>query len=83
MLRVTLEANIDDLENHFESAHLNYLQNTDQRTQEFKKLTSIDKNSSKESAVKARKIARIESKVYIYKFHTSHIYIYIYIYIYI
>lgn len=63
VLRVTLEANIDDLENHFESAHLNYLQNTDQRTQEFKKLTSIDKNSSKESAVKARKIARIESKI--------------------
>jgi len=31
-----------ELERHFESAHLNYLQNTDKRTEEFKKLTKSD-----------------------------------------
>jgi hypothetical protein len=63
VLRVTLETSIDELENHFESAHLNYLQNTDQRTQDFKRLTRKDQDSSKESGIKARKIARLESKI--------------------
>ena len=31
MLRISLDAQIEDLENHFETAHLNYLQQTAQR----------------------------------------------------
>ena len=43
VLRITLESQIEDLEKHFEHAHLNYLQNTDQRTQDFKYLTTQDR----------------------------------------
>ncbi|CAM9728416.1 unnamed protein product, partial [Ectocarpus fasciculatus] len=32
VLRITLDTQIEDLEQHFETAHINYLQNTDQRT---------------------------------------------------
>ena len=42
VLSATLDQHIDELERHFESAHLNYLQNTDKRTEEFKKLTKGD-----------------------------------------
>jgi hypothetical protein len=45
ILRITLEGTIEELERHFESAHLNYLQNTDQRTQDFKFLTQEDQVS--------------------------------------
>tara|TARA_B100000780_G_C20993123_1_gene397202 strand:- start:46 stop:870 length:825 start_codon:yes stop_codon:yes gene_type:complete len=48
VLRITLESQIEDLEKHFEHAHLNYLQNTDQRTQDFKYLTTQDRTLSKE-----------------------------------
>jgi hypothetical protein len=32
VLRITLDTQIEELEQHFETAHINYLQNTDQRT---------------------------------------------------
>merc|ERR1719248_346364 len=56
VLRITLESTIEELERHFESAHLNYLQHTDQRTQDFKFLTRKDHDLSKEIEVKIRKI---------------------------
>lgn len=37
-----------ELENEFEQAHLNYLQNTDAKTEEFKKLTLCDQKATKE-----------------------------------
>ena len=36
MLRIQLDSQIEDLEQKFENAHLNYLQTTDQRTSDFK-----------------------------------------------
>lgn len=56
VLRITLDSQIEDLEQHFETAHLNYLQNTDTRTTDFKNLTSKDQELSKEIEIKVRHI---------------------------
>ena len=61
VLRITLDGNIEELEQHFETAHLNYLQNTDQRTQDFKYLTAKDQDLSKDIEIKMRKIERQQS----------------------
>lgn len=42
VLQSFLDNTIEDLEHNFETAHLNYLQGTDHRTQQFKKYTSKD-----------------------------------------
>lgn len=63
VLKITLESQIEELEKHFESAHLNYLQNTDQRTQDFKYLTRKDEELSKEIEIKIRKIERLQSSL--------------------
>lgn len=42
VLQSTLDNQIEEMERAFESAHLAYLANTDQRTQEFKDLTQAD-----------------------------------------
>lgn len=63
VLRITLESTIEELERHFEAAHLNYLQNTDQRTQDFKFLTRKDQELSKEIEVKIRKIERLQASL--------------------
>ena len=60
VLRITLESQIEDLEKHFEHAHLNYLQNTDQRTQDFKYLTTQDRTLSKDIEIKILKIERLQ-----------------------
>jgi hypothetical protein len=58
VLRITLDSQIEDLEQHFETAHLNYLQNTDTRTTDFKNLTSKDQELSKEIEIKVRQMDR-------------------------
>ena len=35
ILSAMLDNHIEERERHFESAHMNYLQNTDKRTEEF------------------------------------------------
>ena len=59
VLRITLETIIEELERCFESAHLNYLENTDNRTQDFKFLTNKDEKSSKDIGHYALKIDRL------------------------
>lgn len=59
VLRITLDSTIEDLESHFEAAHVNYLSNTDQRTTEFKDLTRVDQELSKDIDVKIRQIERL------------------------
>ena len=54
MLRIGLDSEIEDLEQHFETAHLNYLQTTDQRTHDFKYYTKKDQDI-KEIEIKIRK----------------------------
>lgn len=56
MLRISLDAQIEDLEQHFETAHLNYLQQTSQRTHDFKELTQNDQRLSREIETKKKKI---------------------------
>ncbi|KAF0685817.1 Aste57867_22339 [Aphanomyces stellatus] len=63
VLRITLDSNIEELEQHFETAHLNYLQNTDQRTQDFKYLTAKDQELSKDIEIKIRKIERLQGNL--------------------
>ena len=45
MLRILLDGQIEELETLFEAAHLHYLQQTAQRTHEFKALTQKDQNT--------------------------------------
>jgi len=59
-LRIDLHTTIDELERHFESAHLNYLQNTDQRTQDFKNLTRMDKESHRLIRRNVKKIEKLQ-----------------------
>lgn len=56
-------SNIEELEQHFETAHLNYLQNTDQRTQDFKYLTAKDQDLSRDIELKIRKIERLQASI--------------------
>ncbi|DBA04876.1 TPA: hypothetical protein N0F65_006878 [Lagenidium giganteum] len=63
VLRITLDSSIEELEQHFETAHLNYLQNTDQRTQDFKYLTAKDQDLSRDIELKIRKIERLQSSI--------------------
>mmetsp|Transcript_11897 Transcript_11897/g.36053 ORF Transcript_11897/g.36053 Transcript_11897/m.36053 type:complete len:511 (-) Transcript_11897:121-1653(-) len=63
LLRMTLDQRIEELEQFFENAHLNYLQNTDTRTTEFKQLTHRDQDLSREIDIKMRKIERLKNNV--------------------
>ena len=63
MLRISLDAQIEDLENHFESAHLNYLQQTAQRTHDFKELTQTDQRLSKDIEQRRKKIDVLQSGI--------------------
>ena len=59
-LRVMLENQIEELEKHFRLAHYNYLQNTDQHTQDFKYLTAQDQTLSKDIEIQILKIERLQ-----------------------
>lgn len=60
MLRISLDAQIEDLEQHFEAAHLAYLQSTAQRTHDFKDLTIRDQSLSQQIDEKRRKIDNLQ-----------------------
>lgn len=63
MLRISLDAQIEDLEQHFESAHLNYLQQTSQRTHDFKELTQNDQKLTREIETKKKKIDVLQTGI--------------------
>lgn len=63
VLSAMLDNHIEELERHFESAHMNYLQNTDKRTEEFKKYTRDDIESSEKIERSIRKIERLQSSI--------------------
>lgn len=56
MLRISLDAQIEELEAQFETAHLNYLQHTAQRTHDFKELTQNDQRLSLDIDQRRKKI---------------------------
>ncbi|RYG66396.1 hypothetical protein EON64_09880 [archaeon] len=60
MLRISLDAQIEELEQHFETAHLNYLQQTAQRTHDFKNLTRLDQKLSADIEKKKKKIDNLQ-----------------------
>lgn len=63
MLRISLDAQIEELEQHFETAHLNYLQQTAQRTHDFKELTQNDQRLSHEIELKKKKIDNLQTSI--------------------
>jgi len=63
MLRIALDGQIEELEHHFESAHLNYLQQTNQRTRDFKELTKSDQKLSREIEIKRRMVDRLQNNI--------------------
>lgn len=63
MLRISLDAQIEELEQHFETAHLNYLQQTAQRTHDFKELTQNDQRLSREIELKKKKIDALQTAI--------------------
>ena len=60
MLRISLDAQIEELEQHFETAHLNYLQQTAQRTHDFKELTQNDQRLSRDIELRRKKIDNLQ-----------------------
>lgn len=60
MLRISLDAQIEDLEQQFETAHLNYLQQTAQRTHDFKELTQNDQRLSLDIEQRRKKIDNLQ-----------------------
>lgn len=61
MLRISLDAQIEELEQSFETAHLNYLQQTAQRTHDFKELTQNDQRLSAEIDQRRKKIDTLQT----------------------
>lgn len=60
MLRISLDAQIEDLEQQFEAAHTAYLQATAQRRHDFKDLTQRDQNLSQQIEQRRRKIDNLQ-----------------------
>ena len=63
MLRISLDAQIEELEQNFETAHLNYLQQTAQRTHDFKELTQNDQRLSAEIDQRRKKIDALQTNI--------------------
>ena len=63
MLRISLDAQIEELETLFESAHLNYLQQTAQRTHDFKELTQNDQKLTADIEKMRKKIDSLQTSI--------------------
>lgn len=63
MLRDTLERLIKKIEEDFDTAHSNYMANTEARTQEFKHLTFRDQQSAKTIDTQMRRLQRLQDSI--------------------
>lgn len=63
MLRISLDAQIEELEQQFETAHLNYLQETAQRTHDFKELTQNDQRLDDEIYKKRKEVDGLQTTI--------------------
>jgi len=63
VLRFTLEGLIEELERHFDSAHSNYMNTTEQRTQDFKNLTIKDQQSAKTIETQMKRLQRLQDSI--------------------
>ena len=67
MLRLTLEAVIDDLEKQFDEAHSQYNENTEKKTKDFKQYTDEDKQFSEQIDLQLRQIDRLQNLINFWK----------------
>lgn len=63
MLRIHLDTQIEQKEADFDAAHLAYLEQTNQRTLDFKYYTKKDQELSKQIDMKIRKIERLQTSL--------------------
>lgn len=63
MLRISLDAQIEELEQQFETAHLNYLQETAQRTHDFKELTQNDQRLDDEIYRRRKEVDGLQTSI--------------------
>ena len=63
MLRISLDAQIEELEQQFETAHLNYLQQTAQRTHDFKELTQNDQRLDDEIYKRRKEVDNLQTTI--------------------
>ena len=63
MLRINLDTQIEDLEHQFETAHLNYLQQTAQRTHDFKELTQNDQRLDDEIYRRRKEVDNLQTTI--------------------
>ena len=63
VLRFTLEGLIEELERHFDAAHANYMASTEQRTQDFKNLTTKDQTSARTIETQMRRLQRLQESI--------------------
>lgn len=63
MLRIHLDSQIEQKEGEFDSAHLAYLEQTNQCTLEFKFYTKKDQEMTKQIEIKMRKIERLQASL--------------------
>eukprot|EP01034_Spumella_vulgaris_P033781 gene33781-41672_t len=63
MLRISLDAQIEELEQHFETAHLNYLSQTSHRTHDFKEKTQKDQILTLDIEQKRKKIDNLQTQI--------------------
>lgn len=77
MLRISLDAQIEELEQFFETSHLNYLQMTSQKTHDFKELTINDQKLTNEIEKRRKKIDNLQV-IWIYNLHSFFIPLIIY-----
>lgn len=73
MLRISLDAQIEELEQQFETAHLNYLQQTAQRTHDFKELTQNDQRLSQDIDHKKKAIDSLQTSIQHWRAKTRHL----------
>ncbi len=63
LLRIGLDASIEELEQQFETAHLNYLQQTAQRTHDFKELTQNDQRLDDEIYKRRKEVGGLQATI--------------------
>ena len=63
VLKISLESTIDELERHFDQAHVAYLSSTDARTESFKHLTRSDAQSARIIEKRMRRLMRLQDSL--------------------
>merc|ERR1712025_1175667 len=63
VLKISLESTIDELERHFDQAHVAYLSSTDARTESFKQLTRSDAQSARIIEKRMRRLMRLQDSL--------------------